>query len=316
MKSSDRWKVLMKTACDSLKQLIVIAGPTASGKTPLSIQLAKVLDAEIFNADSRQFYRKLDIGTAKPSQSELKEVRHHFIDIKEPDEYYSAGEFEKDVITQLDTYFQSKEIAIMVGGSGLYIKAVLEGFDNLPKDDDLRIKLNERIKHEGLEALQSEVRKLDASFAETMDFKNPQRVARALEVMQLTSRPYSELRTNSVQKRNFDTLAFYLNPNREFLYQKINERVDLMIAKGLESEVYSLNDFRIYNALQTVGYKELFEYLDGKYTRDEAIEKIKQHTRNYAKRQITWFKKQNDFIEILEEAYSAILKHLNKTLSV
>jgi tRNA dimethylallyltransferase len=306
----------MKTACDSLKQLIVIAGPTASGKTPLSIQLAKVLDAEIFNADSRQFYRKLDIGTAKPSQSELKEVRHHFIDIKEPDEYYSAGEFEKDVITQLDTYFQSKEIAIMVGGSGLYIKAVLEGFDNLPKDDDLRIKLNERIKHEGLEALQSEVRKLDASFAETMDFKNPQRVARALEVMQLTSRPYSELRTNSVQKRNFDTLAFYLNPNREFLYQKINERVDLMIAKGLESEVYSLNDFRIYNALQTVGYKELFEYLDGKYTRDEAIEKIKQHTRNYAKRQITWFKKQNDFIEILEEAYSAILKHLNKTLSV
>ena len=306
----------MKTACDSLKQLIVIAGPTASGKTPLSIQLAKVLDAEIFNADSRQFYRKLDIGTAKPSQSELKEVRHHFIDIKEPDEYYSAGEFEKDVITQLDTYFQSKEIAIMVGGSGLYIKAVIEGFDNLPKDDDLRIKLNERIKHEGLEALQSEVRKLDASFAETMDFKNPQRVARALEVMQLTSRPYSELRTNSVQKRNFDTLAFYLNPNREFLYQKINERVDLMIAKGLESEVYSLNDFRIYNALQTVGYKELFEYLDGKYTRDEAIEKIKQHTRNYAKRQITWFKKQNDFIEILEEAYSAILKHLNKTLSV
>jgi tRNA dimethylallyltransferase len=306
----------MKTACDSLKQLIVIAGPTASGKTPLSIQLAKVLDAEIFNADSRQFYRKLDIGTAKPSQSELKEVRHHFIDIKEPDEYYSAGEFEKDVITQLDTYFQSKEIAIMVGGSGLYIKAVLEGFDNLPKDDDLRIKLNERIKHEGLEALQSEVRNLDASFAETMDFKNPQRVARALEVMQLTSRPYSELRTNSVQKRNFDTLAFYLNPNREFLYQKINERVDLMIAKGLESEVYSLNDFRIYNALQTVGYKELFEYLDGKYTRDEAIEKIKQHTRNYAKRQITWFKKQNDFIEILEEAYSAILKHLNKTLSV
>ena len=306
----------MKTACDSLKQLIVIAGPTASGKTPLSIQLAKVLDAEIFNADSRQFYRKLDIGTAKPSQSELKEVRHHFIDIKEPDEYYSAGEFEKDVITQLDTYFQSKEIAIMVGGSGLYIKAVIEGFDNLPKDDDLRIKLNERIKHEGLEALQSEVRKLDASFAETMDFKNPQRVARALEVMQLTSRPYSELRTNSVQKRNFDTLAFYLNPNREFLYQKINERVDLMIAKGLESEVYSLNAFRIYNALQTVGYKELFEYLDGKYTRDEAIEKIKQHTRNYAKRQITWFKKQNDFIEILEEAYSAILKHLNKTLSV
>ena len=220
------------------------------------------------------------------------------------EELYSAGEFEKDVITQLDTYFQSKEIAIMVGGSGLYIKAVLEGFDNLPKDDDLRIKLNERIKHEGLEALQSEVRKLDASFAETMDFKNPQRVARALEVMQLTSRPYSELRTNSVQKRNFDTLAFYLNPNREFLYQKINERVDLMIAKGLESEVYSLNDFRIYNALQTVGYKELFEYLDGKYTR------------NYAKRQITWFKKQNDFIEILEEAYSAILKHLNKTLSV
>ncbi|MDA7744812.1 tRNA (adenosine(37)-N6)-dimethylallyltransferase MiaA [bacterium] len=306
----------MKTACDSLKQLIVIAGPTASGKTSLSIQLAKELGAEIFNADSRQFYRKLDIGTAKPSQSELKEVRHHFIDIKEPDEYYSAGEFEKDVITQLDTYFQSKEIAIMVGGSGLYIKAVLEGFDNLPKDDNLRIKLNERIKHEGLEALQSEVRKLDASFAETMDFKNPQRVARALEVMQLTSRPYSELRTNSARKRNFETHAFYLNPNREFLYQKINERVDLMIAKGLESEVNSLNDFRICNALQTVGYKELFEYLDGNYTRDEAIEKIKQHTRNYAKRQITWFKKQNGFIEIVEEAYSAILKHLNKTLSV
>ncbi len=306
----------MKTACDSLKQLIIIAGPTASGKTSLSIQLAKELDAEIFNADSRQFYRKLDIGTAKPSQSELKEVRHHFIDIKEPDEYYSAGEFEKDITTQLDNYFQSKEIAIMVGGSGLYIKAVLEGFDNLPKDDNLRIKLIERIKHEGLEALQSEVQKLDASFAETMDFKNPQRVVRALEVMKLTSRPYSDLRTNSVRKRNFEIHAFYLNPDREFLYQKINERVDLMIAKGLESEVNSLNDFRICNALQTVGYKELFEYLDGKYTRDEAIEKIKQHSRNYAKRQITWFKKQNGFIEILEEAYSAILKHLNKTLSV
>jgi tRNA dimethylallyltransferase len=306
----------MKTPCKILKRLIVIAGPTASGKTTLALQLAKALHAEIINADSRQFYRQLNIGTAKPSQAEMNEVPHHFINIKNPEEYYSAGEFEKDSISFLDSYFESNNTAIIVGGSGLYLKAVLEGFDDLPRDEVVRAKLNLKLKGEGLESLQSYLVKQDPVFAGTEDFNNPQRVVRALEVMELTGKRWTDLRTNKTQERNFTSYSFYLNPERQWLYQKISERVDNMINNGLEDEVKSLISFRSHNALQTVGYKECFDLFDGIYNRNEAIDKIKQHTRNYAKRQITWFKKQKGFIAIENDAFANILKHLNKTSSV
>ena len=296
-----------------MKELIVIAGPTASGKTSLAIQLAQELNAEIINADSRQFYRKLDIGTAKPTPSELTAVKHHFIDIHNPDEYYSAGEFEKDVMEFLDAYYISHDRALLIGGSGLYIKAVLEGFDDLPRDEELRAKLNERLQTEGLESLQFAIKGLDPEFSKTEDFKNPQRVIRALETMELTGKRWSDLQTGQIQKRDFKIRAFYLNPNREHLYDRINARVESMIANGLEDEVSSLSKYRESNALQTVGYKEWFQHQDGIFTRDEAISKIKQPTRNYAKRQITWFKKQRGFIEICDSAYDSILKHLNQS---
>ena len=299
-----------------MKTLLVIAGPTASGKTSLAIELAKALDAEIINADSRQFYRKMDIGTAKPSEQELNVVKHHFINTKDPTDYYSAGEFEKDVINFLNAYFRTKETAIMVGGSGLYLKAVIEGFDDLPNDPEIRQRLNARLNNDGIESLQSEMKVLDPTFANSEDFHNPQRLIRVLEVMQLTGNQWSKLKSETPKNRGFKTKAFYLNPKREDLYQRINERVDEMIQNGLEQEAKSLESLKHCNALKTVGYKELFDFFDQKLSRETAIAKIKQHTRNYAKRQVTWFKKQNGFIALESHPLPSILKHLNETKSV
>jgi tRNA dimethylallyltransferase len=294
-----------------LSQLIVLAGPTASGKTKLSIDLAKLFDAEIINADSRQVYRKLNIGTAKPTTIELNAIPHHFIDIKNPDEDYNAGEFETNVISFLEDYFTRKNTAILVGGSGLYINAVVNGFDPLPKaSEEIRQKWMELLEREGIEFLKNELIASDPIYAKTADLDNPQRLIRALEIIDSTGKTYSSQRQKTKKSRPFKSTLFALSPERSALYDSINQRVDKMMEDGLLSEVESLIQYRTCNALQTVGYKELFDHIDGKSTLNEAIDKIKQHTRNFAKRQTTWFKRQNDFISLKSDYINEIQKHL------
>ena len=294
-----------------MSQLIVLAGPTASGKTKLSIDLAKLFDAEIINADSRQVYRKLNIGTAKPTTIELNAIPHHFIDIKNPDEDYNAGEFETNVISFLEDYFTRKNTAILVGGSGLYINAVVNGFDPLPKaSEEIRQKWMELLEREGIEFLKNELIASDPIYAKTADLDNPQRLIRALEIIDSTGKTYSSQRQKTKKSRPFKSTLFALSPERSALYDSINQRVDKMMEDGLLSEVESLIQYRTCNALQTVGYKELFDHIDGKSTLNEAIDKIKQHTRNFAKRQTTWFKRQNDFISLKSDYINEIQKHL------
>lgn len=299
------------TSTKNVGTLIVIAGPTASGKTELAISLANRLNSEIINADSRQFYRWLNIGTAKPTFSQLSAAKHHFIDILDPDESYNAGKFESDVIHLLDHYFQQNDFAIMVGGSGLYLKAVLQGFDALPvSSETARKKWSNIMNEKGISALQEALLQKDPDYAMEVDMNNPQRLQRALEVMEDGEKLYSQLRQQTVAKRNFKAHVICLNPARDQLYERINHRVDTMMAEGLLEEAASLMSYKNANALQTVGYRELFEYLDGKMTKDQAVEKIKQHTRNFAKRQYTWFKAQPDyhFLELFSS--DIVWKHL------
>jgi len=277
------------------KTLIIILGPTAVGKTVVAIELAKQLDTEIISADSRQFFREMSIGTAKPSQEELKSVKHHFIDSLSIKDEYNVGMFERDALKTLQTIFEKKNAAILAGGSGLYINAVCDGFDEVPSGDKkIRAELTEAYKQKGIEYLQSALKKLDEEHYKKMDIKNPHRLIRAIEVCMSTGKPYSELRKGEKKKRDFSILKIGLNMDREKLYEKINSRVDEMMKAGLLEEVRSLAPFRArgnLNALQTVGYKELFEHLEGKYDLTRAIELIKQNTRNFAKRQMTWFRK-------------------------
>ncbi len=294
-----------------MKQLVVIAGPTASGKTQLAIELAQLLDAEIINADSRQFYKGLDIGTAKPTIEEQAQVKHHFLDIKKPNEPYSAGDFERDVLAFLEEYYQNHDIAILVGGSGLYLKAVIEGFDDLPRDENIRENWNEQFTKHGIRCLQERIIELDSVFAKIAELDNPQRLIRAIEVCETTGAKLSDLRIGNSKNRDFQCQNFYLNPERAILYERINQRVDTMLNTGLLDEVKSHVSYKGSNALKTVGYSELFSFLDGEYSFEYAVAKIKQHTRNYAKRQVTWFKKQDGFIPVADNAVSFIQKHLN-----
>jgi tRNA dimethylallyltransferase len=273
------------------KYLIVLVGPTAIGKTALSIELAKHFDAEIFSADSRQFFKEMSIGTAKPSLEEMSGVKHHFIDHCSIHEDYNVGKYETEIIAALETYFSKKEVALIVGGSGLYVDAVCKGIDDIPKDDVIRKQLTEQLEKEGIEVLQEELKLLDPEHYATSNIKNPQRLIRALEVCRLTGKTYTSFRTHSTKKRNFEIIKIGLNTNREIVYRRINERVDIMLENGLEEEARKLFTFKNNNALNTVGYKELFNYFEGKSTLEEAIVAIKQNTRNFAKRQLTWFNK-------------------------
>ncbi len=278
------------------KRLIVISGPTASGKTALAIEIAQKLHTEIISADSRQLYKKLNIGTAKPSSAELKEVKHHFIDLLDPDVTYTAGQFGKKVRSLLSELFKSYDDLILCGGSGLYIDAVIKGIDDSPQADmDLRSTLNQLFENAGIEALQRELKDIDPKAYQKIDINNPRRVIRALEVIKSSGKGYEDSFRSSL-KADFEIEGVVLNPDRAELYERINERVDQMMASGLLKEVKSLVDFKGKNALNTVGYKELFNYLDGEWSLETAIEKIKQHTRNYAKRQITWCKRYDDFL--------------------
>jgi tRNA dimethylallyltransferase len=299
-----------------LKQLVVIAGPTASGKTRTAIELAKIFDTEIFNCDSRQFFRGMDIGTAKPTKREQFEIPHHFIDCKDPSDSYSCGAFEKDCIQALNEFFKTHDVAILVGGSGLYIKAIVEGLDELPSDKEIRSRLKQELENRGIEWLKKQLAQADPKFTESLNFVNPQRLIRAMEVIEITGMPYTQQLTNQLASRSFKSICFALQCDRDRLYQQINQRVDQMIEQGLVQEVKRLVAWRDSNALQTVGYREIFEYLDDQRTLEESIELIKQHTRNYAKRQITWFKNQGNFIPIEETYAQNVLKHLSKDMNV
>ena len=274
------------------KKLIVVVGPTAVGKTAMAIQLARHFNTEILSADSRQFYRELSIGTAKPSEEELGLAKHHFINSHSIATEYSAGDYERDALTLLAKLFEGHDYVIMVGGSGLFVRAVCEGLDDLPRAPaEVRDQLNRLHEKEGIGVLQEKLRSLDPVYYESADIQNPQRVIRALEVIEATGLPFSSFHGKIHDQRPFDVITIGLNMERERLYERINERVDGMMAQGLLAEVKALQDFRKKPALLTVGYVELFAYLDGEIALDKAIERIKQNSRRYAKRQITWFKK-------------------------
>ena len=276
--------------------LYLIAGPTAVGKTALSLEIAKYLNTYIISADSRQFYKEISIGTAKPSKYELEQIEHYFINNKSIKELYSAGEYEIDVLRLLDNQFKTNNNALIVGGSGMYIDAVCKGLDNIPRDLKIREKLNEDLDKFGIDNLKKQLRDLDPVHFHNMDNNNSQRLIRAIEVCKIINAPYSSLLNENKKNRPFKIVKILLHMNKEELKTRIDKRVDKMIDDGLLSEVESLTKFRNYNALNTVGYKEIFEYLDGEISKNEAISKIKINTRKYAKRQMTWFKRDDDFI--------------------
>ncbi len=279
----------------SPKKLIVIAGPTAVGKTAAAIKLAQQLKTEIISADSRQFYREMSIGTAKPNADELRQVKHHFIDSHSITENFTVGDFEKQALQLLDELFKTNDHVIMVGGSGLFIQAVTQGFDDLPTvDPEIREKLNRELVEKGIEHLQCELKEADPDYYHQVDLNNPQRLIRALEVFQATGKPFSSYRKAAVNVRPFESIKIALNLPREVLYDRINRRVDIMVEQGLAEEVRSFLPYRHLNALNTVGYSELFDYFDGKTDLGTAINLIKQNTRRFAKRQLTWFRKDKD----------------------
>ncbi len=280
------------------KYLVVIAGATGVGKTALALELAKHYDSVIISADSRQFYAEMNIGTAKPSKAQLKEIQHFFVGNKSITELYGAGHFEKDAIRTLEELFKKHNLIFLVGGSGLYIDAVLNGVDDFNEAPaEIRNQINSEYKEKGLSWLQEEVKKIDLTFYENADIQNPQRLIRALEVFQHSGLPYSSFLNKKKTERGFIPIKILVNTSREKLYKQINDRVDQMMQAGLLEEVRSLAGKKHLNALKTVGYKELFDYLDGKLTLESAVDKIKQHTRNYAKRQLTWFKNKDVFVE-------------------
>jgi tRNA dimethylallyltransferase len=273
-------------------QLIVITGPTASGKTAVAIRLAQHYKTVILSADSRQFYREMSIGTAKPTRLELDAAKHYFIDSHSIIENFSVGDFEKQGLALLDELFQNHDVVILVGGSGLYIKALCEGFDDIPQADAvIREQLNNEFTKKGITALQEELKIADPAYYNEVDLSNPQRIIRALEVYRSTGEPFSSFRKSSINKRPFNILKIGLDLPREVLYNRINQRVDDMIKQGLANEVAGLIPHRDLNALNTVGYSELFDYFDGKIDLTRAVELIKQNTRHFAKRQMTWFRK-------------------------
>jgi len=271
--------------------LIVISGPTAVGKTDTGVELAKVFNTEIISADSRQFYKELRIGTAAPTQDEMQGIKHHFIGNLSIHDYYNVSKFENEVLESLKQLFKKNKYAILLGGSGLYINAVCEGIDDLPDADvNVREKLNFEFNRNGIEYLRDKLKQLDPEFFAIVDKSNHKRLMRAIEVCITTGKTYSSLRLNEVKPRDFDIIKIGLNRDRQELFDRINNRVDIMIKNGLEGEARNLFPFRELNALKTVGYKELFEHFENKISLEQAITNIKTNTRRYAKRQLTWFK--------------------------
>lgn len=293
------------------KYLVTVAGPTAVGKTALSIRLARDLGTEIISADSRQFFRELSIGTAKPTPDELAQAKHHFIDSHSISEAYSAGDFERDALTLLEVLFQKYDVVVMAGGSGFYVKAVLDGLDDLPAPlPGLRESLMQKLNDNGLAPLQEEVRLIDPEFAATPEIANPQRVVRALEVFHTSGTPISQFKLNNSRSRPFQPINIALDRDRAELYQRIDLRMDIMLQEGLVKEAKSVVAYREHHALKTVGYREVYSYLDGEYDEKEMVRLLKQNSRRYAKRQLTWFRHQGDFEWFHPDEYDRILEYV------
>ncbi len=275
------------------RYLIVLMGPTAIGKTAMSIALARALHTEILSADSRQFYKETRIGTAVPSQEELQQAPHHFIQHHSIHDPYDVGDYEKDALAKLDEIFNTQSLALLVGGSGLYVKAVCEGLDNFPQvDPHTRQALNQRLAIHGIASLQQQLKALDPNYAQAVDLDNPRRLIRALEVCLTSGKPYSHFLNQPKATRQFTPIKIGLTAPREVIYQRIETRIDQMLNNGLLEEAKKLYPFRQLNALNTIGYKELFRYLDKECSFDTAVAEIKKNTRRFAKRQLTWFKKE------------------------
>lgn len=293
--------------------LLVIVGPTAIGKTNLAIDVAKQFDTEIISSDSRQIYREMEIGTARPSEIQLMEVKHHFIASISILDYYNASMFEFAVIDLLSELFREKKIVVMTGGSGLYVDAVCKGIDDLPTiEPEIRANLLKRLSFEGIMSLRQELLKIDPEYCRTADIQNPKRILKALEVYYMTNQPYSRFLTKGKKTRDFKIVKIGLNRDRKELYEIIDRRVDQMLQSGLLEEACSFHKYKELNALNTVGYKEIFNYLDGKYSLEKAIELIKRNTRRFAKRQISWFSRDKEIVWFHPDKKIEILDFINK----
>ena len=302
---------------NNLKTLLVVCGPTAAGKTALGIQLAQYFKTEIISADSRQFYRETEIGTAKPSAEELKLVPHHFVNSHSIHDQVSVADFEKAALEKLKHLFKANSVVVMVGGSGLYLQAVYQGLDEMPDISvSEREKWNQLYQQFGLNYLQEQLEIQDPEYHKQLDLQNSQRLIRALEVSSSNGKPFSSFLTNIKKQRPFQIIKIGINPDRAVLYNQINHRVDLMVENGLIKEALQLQPYQHLNALNTVGYKELFEAFDEKTTVKEALEKIKQNTRNFAKRQITWFKKDQEIKWFDSADLDPILNYLSDNYSL
>ncbi len=297
------------------KTLIIITGPTGIGKTNLSIELARMLDTYIISSDSRQIYKELKIGVARPSDEDLKKVRHFMIANKSIYDYYSAGKYELEALDILKDIFQRKNTALLVGGSGMYIDAVCKGIDALPDaEPEIRKQLTEKYKNEGIESLRFDLKRLDPEHYEVVDLNNPKRLLRAVEVCIQTGKTYTSFLSNPDKKRDFNILKIGLERDRKELYERINKRVDLMIDEGLQEEAMQFLKDKDLNSLNTVGYKELFPYFEGKYDLKEAVRLIKRNSRRYAKRQITWFKRDKDYVWFHPDDKQAIFAFILKNI--
>lgn len=295
--------------------MLVVAGPTAVGKTAFSINLARAFKTEIISADSRQLYQKLTIGTAKPSQEELKAVPHHFVDIMPLEKEYSAGLFEQEALALIERLFVYRDQLVVTGGSGMYVNALCHGMDVMPSvPKEVRELLNRRLEEEGLKPLYEELQKLDPLYASQVDRFNPQRVVRALEICTFSGKAFSSFRQQQTVERPFKIIKIGLDRPREELYQRIDQRMDQMIDEGLFEEAREVYPYRHLNALQTVGYKEIFDYMEGKYDQQEAVRLLKRNSRRYAKRQLTWFRKDEEYRWFHPDEIEEVLRYVRQEM--
>lgn len=299
-----------------MNSLVVLIGPTAVGKTDTSLAIAKHFGCPIISADSRQMYKGMEIGTAMPGKEELSQCRHYFVANLSPGDYYSAARYEAEVLSLLEEEFKSHPTMLMSGGSMMYIDAVCKGIDDIPTvDDETRAMVLAKYEKEGLEQLAKELRLLDPEYYNEADIKNPKRVMHALEICYMTGKPYSSFRQRTAKERPFNIIKVGLQRRREELYERINRRVDTMIEQGLVDEVRQFTHLKSHNSLNTVGYKEIFKYLDGEWTLDFAIEKIKQNTRIYSRKQTTWYRKDEDIKWFHPSETEEIIRYIESSIS-
>ncbi len=303
------------TTQSSEKYLLMLVGPTAVGKTSMAINLAKKFNTEIVSCDSRQFYKEMELGTAKPDSQELMQVPHHLIDNLSIHEDYDVRRFEGDALKILDSLFQNHDIVVMTGGSGLFVDAIVKGFDEIPEiGNEVRDSLIRDYEEKGLPFLQDELKKVDPEYFDLVDRMNPQRLMRGIEVFRGTGKKFSSYRNRKPVNRPFKTIELGLELDREVLYERINRRMDLMIEAGLFEEAEKLFSFRHLNALQTVGYSEIFGFMEGEYDREEAIRLLKRNSRRYAKRQLTWFRKNEKIVWFNPNQESEIIEYVESQL--